>query len=213
MTQELAPDRIFFDVLPVEIIKEILCYLEYEDLCPLKLVCSNWKGRIEEILQIENVPVSKERFEDATNIFREWYNGCRRFHMYRAQYSIKNMISPTYINKQTTDYIYTISNVEYTKVLELLQWHSKHGGAYSDRSEDPVGATWRTVLAMTESNYSVDGLRDKDFNDECVKSFMEKYKWYTYRSGMMMGVAWDAGFIALYPDLKTFSVVFGTDTD
>lgn len=74
--------------------------------------------------------------------------------------------------------------------------------------------TWRTVLAMMDNeDYTVDELRNKDFEDENVKLFMEKYKWHSYKSVGMMGIAWDVGFIALYPDRKTFSLILGTDTD
>lgn len=133
MTQVLASKQ-FFNVLPIEIIKEILCYLEYDDLCPLKLVCSYWKERIDEILQIENISVQEERFEDATNIFREWRHKFSRLHIYRAQYNTKN------INGQTKDSIWEMSEVKYTEVLRILQKNATYGDAYSDGSDDPVCA-------------------------------------------------------------------------
>lgn len=206
-----------FNSLPVEITKEIFCNIDSESLYDLRAVCSYWRDMIEEILDIQQLQVSDERFVNATYIFDRWKkysNGRYNFSIHRAPYSIKNIVGKTVIGIHTNDWILDLYEITHVDVLEELECYALNGGAYSrSRCEDVLGSTWRTILAMTETQYSVEELRDKSFTDEVVASSLTNYKWYRYKSDRMMDIAWDVGLVALYPDNQTFAVLFATDTD
>lgn len=205
-----------FNSLPQEIIKEVFCNIDVQDLYSLKGICSYWNSIIQELLDIKRLQVTDERFTNAINIFDSWEkhsNGRYKFSIYRAPYSIKNIISKAMIANHTDDYLYTLSEITFTEVIEKLELNAKQGGAYCDGCEDVIGSVWRTILAMTEMNYSVEELRSKRFTDRIVKSSMTAYTWYRFSSLGMMFMGFDVGLIALYPDNKTFSMLSATDTD
>lgn len=188
--------------LPFEIITKIFCNLEYTDLCRWKSVCSYWCRLIEEILQLESISVSNEKFKEATNIFCT--DEFREFHIYHAPYEIKDMISCTYINRQTNNNIQIIHELEHIEIFEILLSET----ADADTCNDPIGSIWRTVLAMMDNeDCTVDELRNKNYKSEYVASFMGKYDWYRFRANNRLDIGWQVGIIALYPDRKTFSMV------
>lgn len=180
----------FFDSLPPEIVNKILCFLEYEELCALKHVCSNWARLIEDIVLIESLPVPK------STRFQEVYK-------YRAKCSIKNMINNlTFIKRQTNISVLKIYHIKYTQALDILFREC----VFVPGCDDYIGYTWRVLLDMLDEDYTVDELRNKYDTDEYVRSFMEKYTWYFHESEDTMDFTNECALIALYPDCSTFSI-------
>lgn len=184
--------RKFFDTLPLEIKKRILWYLPYDDLCQSKRVCSSWKALIDKILHMETIPVSEKRLADAMTVFSE-------FHIYRT--SCKDMFDPDYINGQLRDRKWTFVHPSRRRFLKELYYmdETRH---YKDLEK----TVWTTILVLTESDYTVDDFRNRNRKDKFVRSFMKKYEWYWYESKGEMERTWDDGYIAVYPDGKTFAV-------
>lgn len=209
----LTVNKITFNTLPPEIIKQVFCNIDSQDLYDLMTVCSYWNSMIQDLLDIQKLQMTNERFTNAVNIFEKWKdqsNGSYKFSIYRAPYSVKNIISKAVIAKHVDDGVYELSEINFLETLEELAYYAQHGGAYCGGCEDVNGSVWRTISAMTE--YSVNELMGKSLTDETVQSSMMRYKWFKFTSYYMMQIAWDVGFIILYPDNKTFSVLFATDT-
>jgi hypothetical protein len=206
-----------FKSLPPEIMQEIFCNVDSERLLDLTTVCKSWNDTIKKLLTIQTHEVPDPRFNDAVNIFEMWErysNGYYSFTVHRAEFSIRNIISKRVVNKVTGDYLYSLEETEYTNIFQQLSSRATHGGAYSDsRCRDVKGSVWRTLAGLIGLKRSIEKLQGKSAEDEDVKLFMTKYRWYTYKSNRMAGIAWDVGVIALYPDNQTFSVLMGSDYD
>lgn len=133
-------------------------HLDYDELQPLILVCSSWKTLIEELLYLETIPISEGRFREATVVFRE-------FHIYRT--ACKDMISLNYPSGKINNNIWRLSEPSFIEFLYKLYWIT-HTDIFYRTHEEPVKAMWGAILAMTESNISVDDFSKRELEDEFV---------------------------------------------
>lgn len=225
--------KIKINKLPIEIQLKIFSYVEGEDLYKLKNVCSYWYKLINNFLIIEKLNIPDEREQDALIIYNSTCtNGTTWLSLYRSLNNISNIINKSILNNQV-DYfsqftyenkickhsLYDLHELDYIKFLEKIKGHSICGaGVYGIGIwwDDPEDVLWRTIIGLTGLEYSLEELKNKPYDDEFIKSFMNKYKWYTFKVkyyGMWLNPNYNYGIITLYPDKKTFTMLFAYDYD
>lgn len=190
--------------LPPEIIKQILCNINSNDLLKLKKVCPYWDTLISSMTQIQTLPCPDTMTSNALNIFELWDEDdydIASLSLHHISYSIKSVISIPLINTLTDDSVTILDLVGYHDILNIFKKYAEIGGG----PKDVIGTGWKSILGMTGLDYSVDKLRDLDFNDPFVASFMCRYSWYTYETCEMQSTN-DIGIITLYPDNQTFTI-------
>lgn len=215
MKQELVRTRDLHS-LPPEIIKQILCNISSIELLELKERCPFWETLISNMLDIETLPCPETITSNALNIFESWGEDDidnPSLSMHRMSYSIKNVISIPLINTLMYNCLHKLDLVSYRHILDELKKHAENGGPKTKGPNDVIGAVWKSILGMTGLDYSVDKLRDLNFDDPFVSSFMSRYSWYTYETCGMGSIDWDVGIIALYPDNQRFVILLATDDE
>jgi Family of unknown function (DUF6183) len=168
-------------------------------------------------LRIKALQVSNERKQNALNIYDRWRNGHATFHLYYSQNKILNCINMSLMNKKTkfgkNCKVYDLKETNYLEVLNTIYKNAKNGGAYSGAMDNIEKAVWKTLIGITELEYQLEELKNKSYRDNYIKNFMNKHKWYFFKTDFNFNFIWDVGIIILYPDNKTFSLLAATDMD
>lgn len=230
-----------FNDLPPEIIKKIFLNIKIKKLRKLKLICSYWYTIIEEIInlflniEIEELEVDNKRFQEALNIYERWIGSCSFNLYYSKSGSLDKIYDQEFANKKIDFFksigsgyshkvsrkIYDIRRIfNYIEILNKLKEDTNCSAWYYDvlrykpDGYNPDEALWSTIIAITGSDISLKELKNKCYEDKFIQNFMEKYKWYCFENQEIKdeGTCYHVSIITVYPDNKTFSILYAIDS-
>ncbi len=227
-----------FNDLPQEIIRNTFLNFKITKLRKLKIICSYWFITIEDIInsllniEIEELEVTNERVQNALHIYRFWL-GEYTFELHNSKTNLLGKIQDQeFINKKVDFFksigscylgkdvsrkiYYTERTFNYTEILNKIKGDAEdcmynYSWNYDLYDDDSNEAVWRTIIAITGSDMSLEQFKNKPFEDKFIQNFMKKYKWYYFVNQESTAKYLDRyiGIITIYPDDKTFSLLYG----
>lgn len=207
-----------FNSLPKDIVKEILCNVERDHLVGLKYVCSDWNKMISEILGIHEVK------QKDIEIF-EWLEYSSHSYskpsikIYRAPYKLDQHIISSFTNSNLNRYweqegSTTLRSATFKKIADELHtcvWNSACRSGWEFFEENEKSVAWRYLLHALGLEHPIEELVQQGHDGAFAKSLQRKYKWF-WRQYLFSKYTGQVGFIAIYPDNRTF-VVFDFPLD
>lgn len=222
--------KICFNNLPPEIIKEIFLNIKIKHLYEYRLICSFWHIIINEIInmilniKIKEIEIDNERYSNALNIVIErWYDS-KLFCFFYSENKLLNKIDIGYfINKKINFFkddneIYEIKRTfNYIEILnELKEATINSVFTVSINDDDADEAIWKTIISITNTDISLEELKNKCYKDKFIKNFMEKYKWYQFKTRQYIiperRIIYSIGIFVIYPDYQTFCILYASDS-